>query len=477
MAEEERRARYQRDVIYTTAKQLLADFLRDRLKLGAIHHPDRRVLEMMSESRAREELVLRGIDTAIVDEADSVLIDEAVSPLIISKAHENRLMLDAIKVANRLATEFTSERDYEINEKYRTLRLTSDGLDRLDELVTSFAGMWKGQGRREELITQALSAREFYHLDKHYVIQDGKIIIVDEFTGRLMTSRSWGQGLHQAVEAKEGLELTHPTETVVRLSFQHFFRLFRRMSGMTGTAMEAAGEFWQVYQIPVLSIPTNEPCRRKLWQDRIYVNDEEKWDGIVASVVHVHATERPILVGTRSIWESESLAEALYKAGVRVELLNALRFQAEAEIIAQAGKRGQVTIATNMAGRGTDIQLGEGVTELGGLHVIVSERHESKRIDRQLIGRCARQGDPGSAQIFMSPDDSILQKHFPDRLLAFFRQLLVQKRMFSNWLLLQSANFAQKSAERLSFRQRRNVLRMDTWLEQSLTFGDPEKSG
>ncbi len=477
MDEEERRKRYQRGVIYTTAKQLLADFLRDRLTLGAIHHPGRRVLEMMGSSRQRDELVLRGIDTAIVDEADSVLIDEAVSPLIISRAHENRLMLDAIKVARGLADAFSREVHYKVDEKYRTLRLNNDGLEKLSELAASFPGMWKGHGRREELITQALSAREFYHVNKQYVVKDGKIVIVDEFTGRLMTSRSWGQGLHQAVEANEGLELTHPTETVVRLSFQHFFRLFRHMSGMTGTAMEAAGEFWQVYRLPVLTIPTNEPCRRELWKDQIYVNDKKKWEGIVASVIQVHATQRPVLVGTRNIHESEALTDILREAGIKVELLNALRFNAEADIVALAGEKGQVTIATNMAGRGTDIQLGDGVAELGGLHVIVSERHESGRIDRQLMGRCARQGDPGSTQIFMSPDDGILKRHCPDRLRLYFQSLFVQQRKLSDWALTQTANVAQKSAERLAFRQRKNVLRMDTWLERSLTFGDPEKSG
>jgi preprotein translocase subunit SecA len=384
-------------------------------------------------------------------------------------------MLDAIRIAGDLAEYFVKDQDFEVDLQYRVLRLTEAGLVKLDELSASFPGMWKGRTRREELITQALSAREFYHLDKHYVVQEGKITIVDEFTGRLMTSRSWGQGLHQAVEAKEGLELTHPTETVVRLSFQHFFRLFRQISGMTGTAKEAAGEFWQVYRLPVMSLPTNVPCRREMLPERVFQDESEKWDGVVDSVMQVHAKGQPVLVGTRNIHESEKLARTLVAAGARVELLNARRVQEEAGIIAQAGRKGQITIATNMAGRGTDIRLEDGVGELGGLHVIVSERHDSGRIDRQLVGRCARQGDPGSAQLFTSVEDSVLVKHTYDWLRYFIRDLLTKHKSAARWLLLWVTQRAQKNAETLSFRQRKNVLRVDTWLEQSLTFGDPEK--
>jgi preprotein translocase subunit SecA len=264
------------------------------------------------------------------------------------------------------------------------------------------------------LVRQALVAREFFHRDRQYVVQDGEIVIVDEFTGRLALKRKWRHGLHQAIEAKEGVEISALDETLARLSFQRFYRLFRRLSGMTGTGREAAAEFWQIYRLPVLEIATNRPNQRKDSPNRIFATPDEKWAAVVDEVIRVHKTGRPVLVGTRSVAASEMLAEKLRARGLECAVLNATREREEAIIVEEAGQRGRITISTNMAGRGTDILLGPGVEELGGLHVIATERHESGRVDRQLAGRAGRQGDAGSSQAIISAEDELFRRFVPN---------------------------------------------------------------
>jgi preprotein translocase subunit SecA len=320
------------------------------------------------------------------------------------------------------------------------------------------------------LVQQALTAREFYHRDKQYVLEEDQVVIVDEFTGRLMPNRTWRHGLHQAVEAKEGLEVTNPSETLARLSFQRFFRFFRKLSGMTGTAREAAPEFWHIYGLPVLSIPTNRPCIREEIPDAVFPDGERKWQAIAEEVVRWNQTGRPVLVGTRSVKASEKLAAMLESRGLEFNLLNAIRHREEARIVAAAGQQGKITIATNMAGRGTDIKLGRGVAELGGLHVIATERHESGRIDRQLFGRCARQGDPGTAQAFMSAEDELIQRFVPAPMRNRLVSTIENQRVGSQRLAKTALSYAQRAAQRLAFRQRKNVLQMDTWLEEALSF-------
>ena len=468
----ERRLNYDRGVVYTTSKELLADFLRDRLILGSFQHPSRRLLRQMLQPHLRtaERLVMRGLDTAIVDEADSVLIDEAVTPLIISRAQENRPLVDACQTAYKIAGSLTLGTDYHMDVKYKEIRLTKAGLQKCEDLSGSLAGIWQGASRRVELVQQVLTAREFYEKDKQYVIQDGKVVIVDEFTGRLMPNRTWSHGLHQAVETKEALEVTNPTETLARLSFQRFFRFFGKLSGMTGTAREAAGEFWHIYKLPVLSIPTNRPCIRKLFADSVFPDADKKWQAIVEEIVKWHKTERPVLVGTRSVKLSERLAAMLTSRGLEYNLLNAVRHGEEARIVAAAGEKDRITIATNMAGRGTDIKLGHGVAAPGGLHVIATERHESGRIDRQLFGRCARQGDPGSAQAFMCADDELIRRFVPPPMRKRLASTIEKRRPGASQLAKSALSQAQRAAQRLAFRQRRNVLRMDTWLEDALSF-------
>lgn len=457
---------YDRDVTYTTSKELLADFLRDRLRLGALRDPSRRLIRRMLQPRnaVADGLVQRGLHTAIVDEADSVLIDEAVTPLIISAPRKNELLREADIYAAKIANELNPETDYGLNQRYREVELTDEGRQKIAKRCDSLPGIWRGEARRTELVRIALTAREFFQRDKQYILADGKVVIVDEFTGRPMPQRTWREGLHQAIEAKEGLEITDPSETIARMSFQRFFRCFHRISGMTGTAWEAAAEFWQIYGLPVVRIPTHRPCIREQWPDRFFTREFDKWNAILEDIEQLHAKGRPILVGTRSVAASEKLGDLLRGRGLEFHLLNASRLAEEATIIAIAGERGRITIATNMAGRGTDIRLGSGVAEIGGLHVIATERHESGRVDRQLFGRAGRQGDPGSAQAFISNEDELLRRHLPKPLQGVLTS-------GSNTAFSKAAiRIAQRQAQHLAFKQRKAVLRADAWLDEALSF-------
>lgn len=472
MGQPERLKNYGCDVTYVTSKELLADFLRDRLAMGRMQNPTRRLIRRMlsPQLEGQDGLVLRGLHTAIVDEADSVLIDEAVTPLIIATNRENQSLREAARLAQEIIQDLKPNLDYRSNPRYKEIEMTKSGLEKLVERASHLPGFWKGHDRRMDLVVQALIAREFFHKDQQYIIEADKLTIVDEFTGRPMPHRSWRGGMHQAVEAKEGLPISDPTETIARLSFQRFFRCFYKLSGMTGTAREAAGELWQVYGLATVSIPPNVPCIRQQWPDRFFPDERTKWQAILEEIERVHATGRPLLIGTRSVLASERLGQWLAARGWEAKILNATRLREEAEIIALAGERGRIVIATNMAGRGTDIKLGQGVRALGGLHVIGTERHESGRVDRQLFGRAARQGDPGSAQAFVSAEDELLRKFLSkpgQRVLreAWQRQLPGREKIASR-----SVKSAQKKAQSLAFKQRRDILKSDVWLDEALSF-------
>ena len=476
MAPDERRLNYDRGAMYTTSKELVADFLRDRLIMGSLHDPSRRLIRhiLFPDGNRKEGLVLRGLDTAIVDEADSVLIDEAVTPLIISQVRENRLFTQVYSTAGRIAKKLVPDIDYTADLKYKEIVLKKSALAKIAEKAEKLPGIWRNTARSEEVIKQALAAREFYRRDEQYVIQDGHIVIVDEFTGRLMPDRTWRQGFHQAVEAKENLELSNPSETMARRSFQQFFRIFTHLSGMTGTGREAAGEFWQIYGLPVLKVPTNRPCVRKLFPDRIFGNAAQKWTAVMDEIITIHKTGRPILVGTRNVFASEKLANLLRAEKLAFNLLNAVHHEEEASIVRVAGEEARITISTNMAGRGTDIKLHGKVAEKGGLHVIATERHESGRIDRQLFGRSARQGDPGSAQAFVSMEDELICRFVPAVFQRQLKSVLERKIPGAACLAGQALSHAQRAAQQLAFSQRKNVLRMDTWIEDALSFSGPD---
>ena len=473
----ERRNAYQADITYCTNKEVAADFLRDRLVLGRLRNLPAALLNNMGEGRDNltGRLIMRGLEYAIIDEADSVLIDEAVTPLILSGDAPNPEQVDAFSDAARIVEPLESQRDYQINERYKEIKLSPAGKQRLGELTEPLGGLWRGARRREELATQALTARHFYTRDKQYVVNEDKIVIVDEFTGRLMPDRTWREGLHQAIEAKEGLTVNPPKDTYARVSFQRFFRLYRKLAGMTGTAAESWREFWQIYHLPVVVIPTNKPCVRKSSSDRVFAHATDKWNAIAEEIYRVHQTSRPILIGTRSVRASEHISKLLSDRGLEHQLLNAVRHAEEAQIVAGAGSLGKITVATNMAGRGTDIKLGRGVAELGGLHVIATERHEAGRVDRQLFGRCARQGDPGSAQAFVSLDDELVKRYATRRVGILRRGVKSGNDRLFSVVSRTAFNAAQRQAQRTALRQRKAVLRTDGWLDEHLGFAGTEQ--
>lgn len=473
----ERRGAYEADITYCTNKEVTADFLRDRLAMGRLQGLPSALMARIAEGAGSgtDRLVQRGLHFAIVDEADSILIDEAVTPLIISGEAPNPEQVEAFCEATGLVTQLEPTRDFRVNHRYREIDLTPAGKGRLEELTAGLGGVWAGARRREELAVQALTAREFYLRDKQYIVdEDEKVVIVDEFTGRLMPDREWRDGLHQAVSAKEQVEVQPPKDTYARISFQRFFRLYRRLSGMTGTAAEAWREFWQIYHLPVVTIPTNRPCIRQVRPDHVYATDEAKWKAVVAEIRRLHETSRPILVGTRSVRASERLSRLLTDIGLEHQVLNAVRHREEAQVTAAAGRPGKITVATNMAGRGTDIKLGAGVANLGGLHVLATERHEAGRIDRQLFGRSARQGDPGSAQAVVSLEDELVRRHAPHLAASLRRRYGRTEREVSGLLSRRVFNAAQGRAERLSLAQRKGVLRADDWLDEYLGFAGAE---
>jgi preprotein translocase subunit SecA len=468
---EARRKAYNSDITYGTNKQVVFDYLKDRLMRGRDAGPMHLQLAgLHAEFSRASRTLLRGLCFVIVDEADSVLVDEARTPLVISNvgdaSQEEQLYGEAIAIARELETGL----DFSIRPREHDVELSERGRRRATELAEPYGGVWVGPRRREELIRRALAALYLFQRDKQYLVRDGKVQIVDEYTGRVMADRSWERGLHQMIEAKEGCKITGQQETLARISYQRFFRRYLRLAGMTGTAREVARELWAVYRLPVVTIPTNRAVQRRRLPDQAYVSAAEKWTAIVDSVRHAQSEGRPVLVGTRSVAASEHLSELLKAAGLEHQVLNARQDQEEAEVVARAGERGRITVATNMAGRGTDIRLAPGVAELGGLHVIATERHDAGRIDRQLFGRCGRQGDPGTFQTFVSLEDELVGEYFKGRAIRLGRLLQERGKPLPHWLGGMLAGLAQRGTERLHSRARRDLLRTDEQLSDLLAF-------
>lgn len=464
---DDRRAAYACDVTYCTNKELVFDYLKDRLMVAQQPSRAHVALDRLSGPQSHANgVLLRGLHYAIVDEADSVLVDEARTPLIIAgrgnNASEQQVYGQALTVARRL----TRGTDFHIETRERRIRLSAAGERRVAGLAQSYGAMWNGRSRRESFIRQALSAIHLFQRDHDYLVQDAKVRIIDEYTGRVMEDRSWERGLHQMIETKEGCPLSERQDTLARISYQRFFRRYLRLAGMTGTAREVSSELWSVYRLGVVRVPTNRPVRRTCVGDRVFVTHEEKWAAVVRSIQLMHEAGRPVLVGTRSVAASEHLSRLLFKAQLPHRVLNARQDQEEAAIVATAGERGTITVATNMAGRGTDITLTTEVRALGGLHVIATERHEAGRIDRQLFGRCGRQGDPGSYEAIVSLEDELVMVHGR----RWLRLAAMGAR--AGWDLVGHVQLrrAQRAAERLHSRMRRAVLKMDEILESSLAF-------
>lgn len=469
MSPEEKKQAYRADVVYCTGKILAFDYLRDRLQLGERMQPILMGFDRLY--RGEQCTLLRGLQYAIVDEADSIFIDEARTPLIISTSHPDAESEAYSRQAVELAERLVLAVDFELVEGSRFPTLTEQGRQNLRLYCTHLPGLWQGEQRRGEVVQQALVALHSFQRDVHYIVRDDKVWIVDETTGRTMPDRSWELGLQQLIEVKEGVPVTPRKESVARITFQTFFRRYLHLSGMTGTCREVADEVGEVYGLGVVRIAPHRPSQRKTWPERIFPTSEKRWQGVEAAIRACHERGQPVLVGTHSILASEALSTRLNHAQMPHRLLNAKQDAQEAEIIAQAGGRGEITIATNMAGRGTDIQLGEGVAELGGLHVLLTECHHSSRVDRQLFGRCARQGDPGSWQALLSLEDPLAVAAFP-RLAMVLRKVLAYApdNRYARSVALSAFRRAQRRSERLHRLARRRMLAENFRLRHALAF-------
>ncbi|MEP0202184.1 MAG: preprotein translocase subunit SecA [Halioglobus sp.] len=467
----ERRVAYRCDVTYCTNKQIAFDYLKDSLLLEQESRPLHLQLEgLYRENPRAERLLMRGLCFAIVDEADSVLIDEARTPLVISgqgePGAETELYHQALSVARGLEPGV----GFTIRNREKQVELTEVGRQQAREETSEFGGIWLGSKRRREMITQALVALHIYQLDIHYLVKDDAIMIIDEYTGRVMADRSWEQGLHQMIEAKENCPMTGRQETLARISYQRFFRRYLQLAGMTGTAQEITGELWSVYHLDVQRVATHRPLRRIQLEDQHYLSEDDKWIAIVAVVKRLFDEERPVLLGTRTVADSERLSALLADAGLHHVVLNARQDAEEATVIAQAGGRAKITVATNMAGRGTDIRLEGTVTELGGLHVLATCFHEARRIDRQLFGRSGRQGDPGSFQTIVSLDDEIFTHYLGTTLVGLIKRINGGRRQVPQGISKTLRYFVQWRAELHHRRVRRELMKMDDNLGDILAF-------
>jgi preprotein translocase subunit SecA len=438
---------YRGDVVYGTNSEFGFDYLRDNMRVRR-------------EDQCQGGIA--GLHYAVVDEVDSILIDEARTPLIISgPAEEERGLYEE---ADRVARKLRPGEDFEVKLKEHTCVLSEEGIEKAERLAgVSFFEGDAGITDWPHLLEQALRAHHIYQRDVDYVVtDDGEIVIVDEFTGRLMSGRRWSDGLHQAVEAKEGIRIREENQTLATITYQNFFKLYRKLAGMTGTAATEAAEFWKIYRLDVVTIPTNRPLIRESWDDRVFRTEKEKFAAVTEELVRLHGTGRPILVGTTSIEKSERLSGLLTRRGIEHAVLNAKHHEREAHIVAEAGQPGKLTIATNMAGRGTDILLGTGVAQNGGLHILGTERHESRRIDNQLRGRAGRQGDPGSSQFFLSLEDDLMRRFAPEWVANFLGKLgMSDGQDITHPMVTRAITRAQKKVEAYNFEIRKNLLEYD----------------
>ncbi|MCM8774917.1 MAG: preprotein translocase subunit SecA [Candidatus Omnitrophica bacterium] len=442
MPSEERRAAYAADITYGTNNEFGFDYLRDNM----VNHLDQRVQ--------------RGLHYAIVDEVDSILIDEARTPLIISGPAEEST--DKYYKIDRIIPHLQAEVDYKTDEKAHTVALTEDGIRHCEKLLAIDNLYENTQIDLIHHINQALKAHVLFKRDEEYVVKDDQVVIVDEFTGRLMPGRRFSDGLHQALEAKEGVTIERENQTLATITFQNYFRMYKKLAGMTGTAATEAVEFYKIYKLDVAVIPTNKPCVRSDHPDCIYRTEREKFNAVVEEIIEEHKKGRPCLVGTISIEKSEKLSQMLKRRNMAHTVLNAKYHEKEAEIIAQAGQEGAITIATNMAGRGTDIVLGPGIAQKGGLAVIGTERHEARRIDNQLRGRSGRQGDPGSSKFFISLEDDLMRIFGSDRISGIMEKLGMQEgEVIQHPLVTKSIETAQRRVESRNFEIRKHLLEYD----------------
>ena len=437
---------YKADITYGTNNEFGFDYLRDNMAIRL------------------ENVVQKGYHFAIVDEVDSILIDEARTPLIISGPSEESTKI--YQQINRITTRLQNETDYKIFEKEKTVTLTEKGVAHIEVLLQINNLYDEKNMNLQHHIIQSLKAHKLFKNNVDYIVKNGEVIIVDEFTGRLMFGRRYSDGLHQAIEAKEGVAVAGENQTLATITFQNYFRLYKKLAGMTGTAKTEEDEFIHIYNLPVVVIPPNKKLERDNFSDVIYKTEKEKFKAVVGEIVEIHQLGRPVLMGTVSIDKTERISRLLKKKNIEHSVLNAKNHESEAEIVSMAGQRGKVIISTNMAGRGTDIVLGEGVAELGGLHVIGTERHESRRIDNQLRGRSGRQGDPGSSRFFLSLEDDLMRLFGSDRISGVMGKLgMEEDTPIEHPIISKSIESAQKKVESRNFGIRKQLLDFDNEME------------
>jgi preprotein translocase subunit SecA len=470
MPEEEKRIEYKSDITYCTNKTLVFDYLRDRIEHGDRMGPMAMAYGALAGDGSHDAL-LPGLQFAIVDEADSVFIDEARTPLVISASRQDPAAESFFHQAIALAGKLQQDVDFKVSSRNRMPGLSARGKEKLGSLGQDMNVLWHAEHHREEAVQQALVALHTFTRDVHYIIRDQLIMIVDENTGRVMPDRSWERGLQQLIEAKEGVPITPEKDTLARISFQLFFRRYLRLAGMSGTCHEVRGEIAEVFGLGVVRVPPHRRSQRLTLVSRVYPEAAQRWCAVVDVIIENYRLGRPVLVGTRSIRASEELHDYLLKAGIDHYVLNAKQDAEEADIVYEAGKPGRVTIATNMAGRGTDIKLGESVEALGGLHVILTEGHDTLRVDRQLAGRCARQGEKGSWQAILSLEDEVVKEF----LRPVNRLLSLALKLFPNSRLIQAAalgyyRLAQWRLEGRNRRLRHRLLHADFQQRKSLSF-------
>lgn len=444
---EQRKIAYNSDITYGTNNEFGFDYLRDNMVSSL------------------DQMVQRPLHYCLIDEVDSILIDEARTPLIISGPGQKST--DNYYVMSKLVPQLKLGEDYTIDEKQKTVAPTEAGVSKMEKMLKVDNLYDTDNLELNHLFVQALRAQAMMERDRDYVVKDGEVVIVDEFTGRLMYGRRYSDGLHQAIEAKEGLQVQRESQTLATITFQNYFRMYDKLAGMTGTAKTEEQEFIKIYGLEVFQVPTNRPVQRKDLPDVIFKTKRGKYRAVVCEIERRHATGQPMLIGTTSIEQSEQLSHMLKEAGIVHNVLNAKYHELEAQIVAQAGQKGQVTIATNMAGRGTDIVLGEGVSELGGLAIIGTERHESRRIDNQLRGRAGRQGDPGSSQFFLSLEDDLLRIFGGDNIKKFMEKMgLEEDEEIRSSMVSSAIQKAQKRVEERNFDIRKYVLEYDDVMNQ-----------
>ena len=465
----DRRAQYERDIVYVSNKELTFDYLKDRIALGSSLKTHRKLRQLYNASTASPS-VLRGLHVAIVDEADSVLIDEARTPLIISETLPDDLDVAVYEQAISIAVGLEVSVDYVLT-KDRDIWLTQAGYAKLQAMCGELGGIWKSTLWQRELVQKALSALYSFHKDQHYIVAENKVQIVDEFTGRVMPDRTWERGLHQMIEAKEGCEITGQRKTLSQITYQRFFGRYLLLAGMTGTAKEVEPEIKRVYDLSATRIPTHKPSRRQRQRDRVFRTSEERWQEVARRACEIAAEGRSVLVGTRSVEASEALGRLLEDKGVSHIVLNARQDETEADAVAQAGQPGRITVATNMAGRGTDIKLSPDVESRGGLHVILTEFHESARVDRQLFGRAARQGDPGTVEAIVCLQDELFVRYA-----AHLSKATASWCLRHAWLFSLLVKYAQSKAERHNRRIRLETIKRDrNWLRALGFVGSTKK--